>query len=151
MDKVLLADIGGTNARFALLHDGQIGPVAHTKVTDYDTIADAIAVFLSRHSARESTAAAIFDIAGPIENNRAVLTNSSWTIDAADLQQICGFRSVYLLNDFEALAWSLPELGSADLFSLGERRTKSGMPMLVLDQEPDSVSRALFRAGLHRS
>ena len=33
MDKVLLADIGGTNARFALLHDGQIGPVAHTKVT----------------------------------------------------------------------------------------------------------------------
>jgi glucokinase len=132
MDKVLLADIGGTNARFALLHDGQIGPVAHTKVTDYGTIADAIAAFLSRHSAREFTAAAVFDIAGPIENNRAVLTNSTWTIDASDLQKICGFKSVHLLNDFEALAWSLPELGSADLFSLGEGRTKSGMPMLVV-------------------
>lgn len=132
MDKVLLADIGGTNARFALLDDGQIGPVAHTKVTDYATIADAIAAFLTRHSARESTVAAVFDVAGPIENNRAVLTNSTWTIDAADLQKICGFRSVDLLNDFEALAWSLPELGSADLFSLGEGRTKPGMPMLVV-------------------
>jgi glucokinase len=132
MDKVLLADIGGTNARFALLLDGQIGPVAHTKVANYATIADAIGAFLNRHSVRESTTAAVFDIAGPIENNRAVLTNSTWTIDAADLQNICGFRSVYLLNDFEALAWSLPELGPADLFSLGEGRTKPGMPMLAV-------------------
>jgi glucokinase len=84
IDRALLADIGGTNARFALLDGGQIGPVEHTKVADYATVADAIAAFLTRHAGRGSTDAAILDVAGPIENNRVTLTNSRWTIDADD-------------------------------------------------------------------
>jgi glucokinase len=132
IDRVLLADIGGTNARFALLDSGEIGPVEHTRVADHATIADAIAAFLARHPAGGSPDAAILDVAGPIENNRATLTNSAWTIDAADLQKIFGFRAVHLLNDFEALAWSLPALGSSDLFSLGEQRLTIGAPMLVV-------------------
>jgi predicted NBD/HSP70 family sugar kinase len=65
IDRALLADIGGTNARFALLDGGQIGPVEHTKVADYATVADAIAAFLTRHAGRGSTDAAILDVAGP--------------------------------------------------------------------------------------
>jgi glucokinase len=132
IDRVLLADIGGTNARFALLTGGEIGPVEHTKVADHATIADAIAAFLTRHAATVSTGAAILGIAGPIENNRVTLTNSGWTIDAGDLKKIFGFEVVHLLNDFEALAWSLPALGSSDLVSTGEQRGIIGAPMLVV-------------------
>jgi glucokinase len=132
MESVLLADIGGTNARFALLDSGEIGPVEHTKVSDHATVADAIAAFLTRHAARDKTTAAILDFAGPIENNRAALTNSSWTIDAGEIQKIFGFKAVHLLNDFEALAWALPALGPADLFSTGQQRSIDGAPMLVV-------------------
>jgi len=128
----VLADIGGTNARFALLDGGEIGPVAHTKVADYATVADAIAAFLTRHAARGSTDIAILGVAGPIQNNRASLTNSLWTIDAGDIQNVFGFKLVHLLNDFETLAWSLPALGSSDLFSLGSQRPTIGAPMLVV-------------------
>jgi glucokinase len=129
-DRVVLADIGVTNARFALLDGDEIGPVEHTKVADYATVADAIAAFLMRHAARSSIA--ILGIAGPIQNNRASFTNSPWTIDAADLRSILGFKAVHLLNDFEASAWSLPALSSTDLFSLGGRTPTIGGPMLVV-------------------
>ena len=132
IDRALLADIGGTNARFALLNRGQIGPVEHTKVADYATVADAITAFLTRHAARGSPDAAIFDVAGPIENNRVTLTNSRWTIDANDLQESFGFKAIHLLNDFEALAWALPALGDSDLFSIGVKPSMSGAPLVVV-------------------
>lgn len=132
MDRTLLADIGGTNARFALLDRGVIGPIEHVKVSDYPTATDAIAAFLARHAPVGSVGAAILGIAGPIVNNRGTLTNSPWTVDAGDLQSAFGFRSVHLLNDFESLAWSLPALGASDLFSLGGQRSAIGAPMLVV-------------------
>ena len=132
IERVLLSDIGGTNARFALLNEGEIGPVERTKVADYATVADAIAAFLARHAAGDTTVAAILDFAGPVENNRAALTNSSWTIDAGDIRKLFGFRAVHLLNDFEALAWGLPALASSDLVSIGAQRPEAGAPMLVV-------------------
>lgn len=132
IDRALLADIGGTNARFALLDGSGIGPVQHIKVADYATVDDAIAAFLTRLAARSSTDAAILGIAGPIENNRVTLTNSRWTVDAGDLQKAFGFRAVHLLNDFEALAWALPALDSSDLVSIGAQHSKIGAPMLVV-------------------
>ena len=132
IERVLLSDIGGTNARFALLNEGEIGPVERTKVADYATAADAIAAFLARHAAGDTTVAAILDFAGPVENNRAALTNSSWTIDAGDIRKLFGFRAVHLLNDFEALAWGLPALASSDLVSIGTPRPEAGAPMLVV-------------------
>ena len=91
IDRALLADIGGTNARFALLRDGEIGPVEHVKVADYATVIDAITAFLARHGVATLPGAAVLGIAGPITNNRVTLTNSVWTIDAAQLREAVGF------------------------------------------------------------
>jgi glucokinase len=132
IDQALLADVGGTNARFALLDRGTIGPIAHLKVADYDTPADAMAAFLDEQGARASTAFAVMDVAGPIENNRVTLTNSRWTFDAAELQQRFAFRAVHLLNDFEAMAWSLPALTAHDLVKLGGQEPVAGGPKLVV-------------------
>jgi glucokinase len=132
MDRTFLADIGGTNARFALLDRGVIGPIEHAKVSEYPTATDAIAAFLAPHAAAGSVGAGILGVAGPIENDRGTLTNSPWTVDAGNLQRAFGFKSVHLLNDFESLAWSLPALGSSDLFSLGKQCSTTGAPMLVV-------------------
>jgi glucokinase len=132
INQALLADIGGTNARFALVRGGEIGPIEHVRVADYPTSADAIAGFLARHATGGVATAAIFGIAGPIESNRVVLTNSPWVFDAASLRRQFAFAAVHLLNDFEALAWSLPALGASDLVSLGSHTPVAGAPMVVV-------------------
>src|SRR4029077_6262939 len=104
-DRVLLADIGGTNARFALMDRGEIGPVEHLKVADFSSATDAVAAFLSRHAAGAPPAAAALGVAGPVQNNRCIITNSRWVIDGDELRKLFGFATARLLNDFEALAW----------------------------------------------
>ncbi|WP_024512189.1 glucokinase [Bradyrhizobium sp. ARR65] len=131
IDRVLLADIGGTNARFALMDRGKIGPIQHMRVADFPRANDAIAAFVARHAAEPPTAA-VLGVAGPVENNRCLITNSGWLLDGAELTKLFGFESVHLLNDFEALGWSLPGLQPADLFPLGTQPPMPGAPMLVL-------------------
>ena len=131
-DRVLLADIGGTNARFALMDRGVIGAIEHMKVSEFPSSVDAVTAYLARHQAGGHPRAAVMDVAGPIENNRCVLTNSHWIIDGAELAGKFGFASATLLNDFEAVGWSLPALQPADLYPLGGERAVAGAPMLVI-------------------
>src|SRR5271157_5489511 len=131
MDRVLLADIGGTNARFALMEHGDIGQAEHLRVADFPRIEDAIAAFLSRQGGAKP-AAGVLGVAGPVVNNRCIFTNSTWLVDGDALAKQFGLASVKLLNDFEALGWSLPALKPADLFALGQQRPAPDAPMLVL-------------------
>lgn len=128
----LLADIGGTNARFALVEDGAVGPVTYVKVADFPTVRDAVADVLVRRGLTEPVRTAVLGVAGPVENNRCVMTNSPWIIDGAEMQQAFAINTVHVLNDFEVLAWSLPALGPADLLPLGGKAGVAGAPMLVL-------------------
>lgn len=129
--QVLLADIGGTNTRFAVAQCREIGPIEHFKVADFSSATEAIAAFLARR-AGAAPEAAVLGVAGPVENNRCIVTNSRWVIDAADLQKRFGFRTIHLLNDFEAVAWSLPALQPSDLFAVGRQHPAVGAPMLVV-------------------
>jgi glucokinase len=130
-DRVLLADIGGTNARFALMERSEIGPIEHLKVSDFSGAADAIAAFLTRR-ASGTPEAAVLGVAGVVSNNRCIITNSGWNIDGVDLQNRFEFRTAHLLNDFETVAWSLPALQPSDLFRVEKQRPISGAPMLVV-------------------
>jgi glucokinase len=131
-DRVLLADIGGTNARFALMDSGKIGKVEHFRVADYAASTDAIAAFLKSHVAGGAPSAGVLGVAGPVQNNRGVFTNSNWVIDGAELEKTFGLATVHVLNDFEAIAWSLPALQPSDLFALGTQRPVLGAPMLAV-------------------
>lgn len=131
-DQVLLADIGGTNARFALLQRGEIGPVQHFRVADFATVTDALTAFFARHAAGRPAASAVLGVAGTVENNRCVFTNSPWVVDGSELQAKFGFAIAQLLNDFEAVSWSLPVLAPNDLHPVGgPRPAVSGAPMLA--------------------
>ncbi len=109
-DRVLLADIGGTNARFALLNRGVIGPIERIKVEEHPESLDAIAGFLTSHVAGGKIEAAVLGVAGTVENNRCRVTTAVGRWTEAFCRRRSDFKAVRLLNDFEALAWSLPQL-----------------------------------------
>ena len=128
---MLLGDIGATNARFALLTNDVLGPVQSFEVSSYARFADAVAFFLKDHSEQAPITEAVVAVAGPVEADRCALTNCSWVIDARELHETFGMKA-RIVNDFEAVAYSLPFLRSADLVGIGEGKVKPGAPMAVL-------------------
>jgi glucokinase len=130
-DGVLLGDIGATNARFAFVKDSFIGPIRTFEVARFARFTDAVEFFLKEHPTRSQVRHAFFAIAAPIEGKRSSLTNCPWIIDTDELKQTFGIQS-RLLNDFEAVAFSLPLLGSADLERVGGITAYKEAPMAVL-------------------
>ncbi|MFF4614977.1 glucokinase [Nonomuraea jabiensis] len=113
----LVADIGGTNARFGLVTSSGARPanVAVLAGSDYETLPEAVAAYLAEHAGGVRPGAACLAVAGPIDGDRYRLTNSAWAGSVRDLD----VPYAVLLNDFEALAVSLPHLAGDDLISLG--------------------------------
>src|SRR3984893_14364107 len=128
----LLGDIGATNVRFALLSNGVLGPIKWFTVADFPRFTDAVTAFLDYHCRQVSVCEALLAVAGPVDNDRCVLTNSAWTIDAPELSAAFSFAKVHILNDFEATALSLPLLTAADLYPVGGGEAVLGAPMAVL-------------------
>jgi glucokinase len=126
---VLLGDIGATNARFAILANGVLGPVRRFDVANYPQFADVVTAFLNGSSHRVTHA--LLAVAGPIDSESCALTNCSWTIDAHQMRQIFSLEA-RLVNDFEATALSLPNLTAADLCRIGTGRAIASAPTLVL-------------------
>jgi len=112
---ILLGDIGGTNARFAILLDAFAEPKTFPVVqtADYGNIDAAIqAAVLDKTSVQPRSA--VLAIAGPVEGDEIELTNCPWVVRPRALIAELGFEEVIVLNDFEAQALAvsaLPEKG----------------------------------------
>jgi glucokinase len=131
-EPILLGDIGATNARLALLSNGVLGPINWFRVSEFPRFSDAVQAFLEAHCRQISVPNALLAVAGPVADNRCVLTNCPWTIDAPELRDAFRFANVHVLNDFEVAALSLPHLSAADLYPLGGGQALAGAPMAVL-------------------
>jgi len=131
-ESTVLGDIGGTNARFAVLQDGALSDVEHIKVSEYQQFADALDAFLKRCPAGRSIHHAIFGVAGVVERERCALTNNPWIVAADELRARFNFSTIHIVNDFEALAWSLPHLTAKDLRLIGGRKPNVAAPMVVV-------------------
>lgn len=129
---IVLADAGGTNVRFAVLTGATLGNVEHLAVADYVSFADALDDFMSRQAEREKIRHALFAAAGVVEGKRCALTNNPWVVDAEELRERLGFGDIHIVNDFEAVAWSLPHLRPKHLQKLGGQQAKTEAPMLAL-------------------
>jgi glucokinase len=132
LEQTLLGDIGATNARFALLANGALGPVSNFEVARYARFPDAVADFLKVHGDQVPVTDALLAIAGPVEGERCKLTNCSWIIDGDELRATFRLAKVRVVNDFAATAYSLPSLSPADLHAIGGGRAVPEAPMAVL-------------------
>jgi len=129
---VVLGDVGGTNARFAVLRDGVLGGIEHLKTAEYPHFADALDAFMAKRGDSRPIHRALFGVAGVVECERCVLTNNPWIVSAEELRDRFGFSTIHIVNDFEAVAWSLPHLMGKDLHQVGGREPDPSAPKVVL-------------------
>lgn len=135
----LVADIGGTNARFGLVQEPG-GPVAHVetlKGSDHPTPQAAALAYLDtvtvRTGERPRPRQAALALACAIQGDTARMTNSAWVVSRETLIRTLGVERVLLLNDFEALALALPQLSAADVTLFGgAARPDPAAPMAVV-------------------
>lgn len=146
-DAVVLADVGGTNVRFAVSRGGVLGPVERHAVAEFPQFADALEAFLARQPDRGVIARALFGAAGVVEGERCALTNNDWVIDAPELRARFGLTDVSIINDFEAIGWSLPHLAPGDLRQIGGSAAVAGAPMLALGPGTGLGMAACLRVG----
>lgn len=126
---MLLGDIGATNARFALASKDVLGQIRTFEVAKYPQFEDALTIFLDEVGLPVTDAA--IAVAGPVVQQHAKLTNQAWTIDAGELKTSFGLAA-RIINDFRAVALSLPLLKSGDLVAIGGGKVEEGGPKAVL-------------------
>ncbi|MFD1695513.1 glucokinase [Roseibium aestuarii] len=117
---VLVADIGGTNARFALVTgpDAELLIAPATATADHPDISSAIAANLG-HFGGLRPRSAVVAVAGPVTGDRIPLTNAAWVIEPRDMIARLSLDDVIILNDFEAQALALPGYRGSDIEAIG--------------------------------
>lgn len=128
----LLADVGGTNARFALeTGPGEITQIRVYPGADYPTLTDAIRKYLKDVKISRVNHAAIA-IANPVDGDQVTMTNHDWTFSIEATRRALGFDTLLVVNDFTALAMALPGLTDAQRVQIGggTRRQNSVIGLL---------------------
>lgn len=117
----LVGDIGGTNARFALVESGELSWFASETLAtaEFDQVELAIDLFLEKQGVQQLDQIALA-AAGPVVNQRIKMTNTEWVIDQQQLQQHFKTDRTLVLNDFQAIALALPFLTADDTSCIGE-------------------------------
>lgn len=129
--KVIAGDIGGTNARFAIIEGNTIIFERHYPSRDFDKFEDVFAVFVE-DAPEPVPSRACLAVAGVLEGNGVEATNIPWTIDGHDLKKRFGLETLHLINDFEAAAWGITVLHKDHLVQIGGGKPISDGPKAVL-------------------
>lgn len=134
-ERVLAADIGGTNLRLALVErSGRPRVVAsrRTPVGEHPGLSAAVQEFLAELPERPRRAC--FGVAGTITGRTIAGVNLPWAIDADEVEATCGLDAVRLINDFHAAARGVEQLGGEGWFPLrpDAPEVEEGGPVAVL-------------------
>jgi len=144
---VLVADIGGTNVRFALQREpgGALEAPVHRKTWDYPGLAEAVEAAVGELAARPATLIACG--AGPVVGRTLKLTNAPWLIDGPQVARQLGLGQGLLFNDFEAQALSLPSIPEGWARRIGPLEFGARGPQVILGPGTGLGVGALIEAG----
>lgn len=118
----LIADVGGTNIRLALADPAREVPllddsVRRYRVAEFDSLAAAASSYLREVDTQPRRA--VFAVAGPVVGDAVRITNHPWDISIVGTQRALGLDRLQVVNDFAAMAMSLPLLRPADVRVIG--------------------------------
>lgn len=126
--RCLVADIGGTHARFAIASPA-INPLnnkelalnyQHTyKVAEFQTLTLALLDYLAKVPEALRPSNAVLAVASAVTDDQIVFTNSQWSFSISALKQQVKLDELLVINDFAAVAWALPSLNDSDLETVG--------------------------------
>lgn len=119
MKKGLIADIGATNARFAIAAPTGVEQEKILKCDDYPSLVEAAKAYLDEAKPEVMPEKASFAIAGPITGDTFTMTNNLWSFSINETREALGLKEFHLINDFEAIAMSIPHLKPEDMKQIG--------------------------------
>jgi glucokinase len=132
---ILVGDVGGTNARFAIA-DATTLRMQHTgyrRTADFAGLHEAIASYLADEAQGIRPTHAAIAVASPVGDDRIKLTNNHWQFSVSELQRQLGLQELRLLNDFTVQALAVPHLDTEDFTRIGPDVTpRKGAAMAVL-------------------
>ncbi|HYP03804.1 MAG TPA: glucokinase, partial [Cyanobium sp.] len=143
MSLLLAGDIGGTKTLLSLHRhcgDGLLLVAQERYVSAaWEGLAPMVLHFLEASqeiitaSGGQRPEAACFAVAGPVQGDRARITNLSWgDLSEASLAEACGLVRVELVNDFAVLVYGLPHLGAQQQATIRAGVVEGGAPVLIL-------------------
>jgi len=129
----LLADIGGTHARFAIQnHQAEtLSHLAVYKCAQFETLESCVKQYLADHRPQRPVACAM-GIATQIMGDWVSMPNNPWAFSTAELKAALAFEQLLIVNDFTALALSLPDLVGTDLHCIQPGRAVPGSPLALI-------------------
>ena len=131
---LIAGDIGGTKTDLAIYsaESGPHVPLLHDEVrsADYSSLEAMVSEFLRQTKVPVSTAS--FDVAGPVINRQAKVTNLPWLMDEDSLASDLRLNAVHLMNDLEAVARAVPVLRASDLITINEGNAVANGPIAII-------------------
>jgi glucokinase len=151
LDWVLVGDVGGTHARFAVVDTSGPAPWRiHNKgdlTAQFGRFTEALSEYLKEAGVPSLPTTAVIAVAGPVSAGSVTFTNRAWTISESELRQF-GFAEVLLINDFAALALASEVLGAGDLRTIGPALAGvRGAPISIVGAGTGFGVSCLVRAG----
>jgi len=129
----LLADIGGTNTRCAITGpDGRAGRVHEFSNRDFDSLSPLLTRFVESLPTTERPVGGALAVAAPVRGDEVHMTNIDWRFSVDEIRNTLDLRELTAVNDFEALAWALPELRDDELVQIGAGEIIPGKPKGVI-------------------
>ncbi|MEP9372111.1 glucokinase [Mesorhizobium sp. KR1-2] len=130
---ILIGDIGGTNARFAIIVDANSEP-GETRVVqtaNYASIDEAIQQAVLDHTSL-TPRSAVLAVAGPVDGDEIALTNCPWVVRPKAMFETLGLSDIVVLNDFEAQALAVAALGEEHMEKIGDGEPEPNAGRVVL-------------------
>jgi glucokinase len=119
---VLVGDVGGTHARFGIVHPGtppmRVQSRADLPADDFPSFDAALDAYISQIGRDACPSSVAIGVAGPVTRGAVDFTNRDWHASEANLRRM-GFARALLINDFAAVSFSLAALGADDLRTIG--------------------------------
>lgn len=128
----IIADVGGTNTRIALVEQSSNAinqPECYTN-REHASLECILEEWLRRQNVRVKHC--VLAVAAPPSEDRVTMTNMDWSFSCRELASRFGFEKLLRLNDFEASAYALPYLDQNDLVSIKAGTRSSGTRMAII-------------------
>ena len=133
-EPILVADIGGTNARFAIAElEGEsifIRDSVSLKAEDFEHVRDAAEAYME--SVKQYPARACLAVAAPVDRDEVSFTNSHWTLQKREFEEALKFSDFRVINDFYAAAAGVAHLNADSFVSIKVAPGDPAAPKLVI-------------------
>ncbi len=127
---ILLGDIGGTNARFALTspNDSSYTCFKKFRCADFDTVIEAINSYL-KHQDVNNLQEIYLAIAAPVYGDKVKIINNHWTVDKKELTKTLSLKKINIINDYESIVYAIDSIANSNYHNLGPLKYKHNKNM----------------------